>query len=232
MWKPMGPRDLFLRLQVPFAAGTLFVVVAAGLAVPGLWSSSLLLAGAGAAVAASLSFLPSRRGWLLTRWGIVVPLVDIVSVALVRAELFTYIPTVGVLCLMPFAWIALRYRWQALSLVFLGGILISALPLVLARLRETRAVAVLDRETFTHEDTAYRLLREHRFEKVNDRDRLADAIAKGTGERDPTRTAALERCERVLGRALGHFWFYAHGVAERYWQTLAERCRTGTGGPD
>ena len=131
MWKPMGPRDLFLRLQVPFAAGTLFVVVAAGLAVPGLWSSALLLAGAGAAVAASLSFLPSRRGWLLTRWGIVVPLVDIVSVALVRAELFTYIPTVGVLCLMPFAWIALRYRWQALSLVFLGGILISALPLAL-----------------------------------------------------------------------------------------------------
>ena len=131
MWKPMGPRDLFLRLQVPFAAGTLFVVVAAGLAVPGLWSSALLLAGAGAAVAASLSFLPSRRGWLLTRWGVVVPLVDIVSVALVRAELFTYIPTVGVLCLMPFAWIALRYRWQALSLVFLGGILISALPLVL-----------------------------------------------------------------------------------------------------
>ncbi|MFI8631460.1 sensor histidine kinase [Microbacterium sp. NPDC077663] len=131
LWTPMQPGDLFLRLQLPFLAGTLFVVVAAGLAVPSLWTSPLLLAGAGAAVAASVAFVPSRRGWLLTSWGIVVPLVDVVSVALVRAELFGYIPTVGVLCLMPFAWIALRYRWPALSLVFLGGLLISALPLVM-----------------------------------------------------------------------------------------------------
>ncbi|MCM3695994.1 sensor histidine kinase [Microbacterium oleivorans] len=131
LWTPMQSGDLFLRLQLPFLAGTLFVVVAAGLAVPSLWTSPLLLAGAGAAVAASVAFVPSRRGWLLTPWGIVVPLVDVVSVALVRAELFGYIPTVGVLCLMPFAWIALRYRWPALSFVLLGGILISALPLAM-----------------------------------------------------------------------------------------------------
>lgn len=127
----MRPEDLFLRLQLPFVAGTMFVVLAAGLAVPSLWTSAMMLAGAGAAVAASFAFVPSRRDWLLTPWGIAVPLLDIVSVALVRAELFGYIPTVGVLCLMPFAWIALRYRWPALSFVVLGGVLVSALPLVM-----------------------------------------------------------------------------------------------------
>ncbi|MEV5042090.1 PAS domain-containing sensor histidine kinase [Microbacterium sp. LMI1x-1-1.1] len=131
MWKPMRPEELFSRLQLPFVAGVTFVVIAAGLAVPSLWSAGPVLAGVGLAYAASAFFLLPRRAWLLTPWGIVVPLVDIVALALLRASLFPYIPTVGVLCLMPFAWIALRYRWQALALVFLGGLLIAGLPLVL-----------------------------------------------------------------------------------------------------
>lgn len=131
MWKPMRPTELFVRLQLPFVAGIAFVVLAAGLAMPDMWRSALVLTGAGVAVAASLAFLPPRRGWLMTPWGIVVPLLDIVAIALLRAELFSSLPTVGVLCLLPFAWIALRYRWQALSLVALGGIVIAGLPILL-----------------------------------------------------------------------------------------------------
>ncbi|WP_060915372.1 PAS domain-containing sensor histidine kinase [Microbacterium oleivorans] len=131
LWKPMRPEELFSRLQLPFVAGIVFVVLAAGAAVPSLWMSEVLLIGVIVAGATSAVFLMPRRGWLLTPWGIVVPLLDVVALAFVRGALFPYIPTVGVLCLMPFAWIALRYRWQALFLVFLGGLFISALPLLM-----------------------------------------------------------------------------------------------------
>lgn len=131
MWKSMRPEELFSRLQLPFLAGAVVVALAACAAVPALWRSGTLLAGVGIAAMASLVFLLPRRGWLLTSWGVLVPLLDIVALALVRLELLVYIPTVGVLCLMPFAWIALRYRWQALSIVFVGALFISALPLLL-----------------------------------------------------------------------------------------------------
>jgi len=131
LWKSMRPEELFTRLQLPFLAGAVFVVLAACLAVPSLWGSVPLQMGMAVAGAASLVFLLPRRGWLLTPWGSVIPALDILALALLRSALFPYIPTVGVLCLMPFAWIALRYRWQALALVFAGGLFISALPLVL-----------------------------------------------------------------------------------------------------
>ena len=131
MWKPMRPEELFSRLQLPFIAGVTFVVLAACAAVPDLWTSGPLAAGVIIAVAASFLFLSPRRAWLLTPWGIIVPLLDVVALALVRAALFPYIPTVGVLCLMPFAWIALRYRWEALFLVFGGGLFIAGLPLLM-----------------------------------------------------------------------------------------------------
>jgi hypothetical protein len=107
----------------------------------------------------------------------------------------------------------------------------STLPVVLARLRDSRVAASLDAEEWSYEDIARQFLARD-YEAITDRDALADVIAKGKGEENPDRASALERCERVLGRSVERFWFYAGGVAEHHWLTLAERCRTGKGGPD
>jgi signal transduction histidine kinase len=128
MWKPMRPEELFSRLQLPFVAGVVFVAATAGLVVPDLWGSVPLLLGVALPLAASVVFALPDRGWLLTPWGIVIPLVDIVALAVLRAPLYPYVPAVGLLSLMPFAWIALRWRWPALVAVFAGGLLIAGLP--------------------------------------------------------------------------------------------------------
>lgn len=98
------------------------------------------------------------------------------------------------------------------------------LPYVLVRLRQGAGVAKL----VDAQRTALTAVRaETGFEKVADPSALADAILAGKGGFDPKRVAALERCERVHGRALFRFTQYATGIAEHLWPKLAEACRTG-----
>lgn len=66
------------------------------------------------------------------------------------------------------------------------------------------------------------------FERERDASKLAAAIDGGTGEHDPARIAALERCERVHGKRLYPFTAYRRGVAAQFWKQLAQACRTGT----
>lgn len=131
LWTPLTPGQLFARLQLPFIAGVLFMSSTASLAVPALRASFPLLIGVVLAVAASAAFLWPRARWLLTAWGVVIPLVDIVALAFVRAALLPYLPAVGMLCLIPFAWIALRFSWPALFVIFGGGVVVAGLPFVL-----------------------------------------------------------------------------------------------------
>jgi len=57
---------------------------------------------------------------------------------------------------------------------------------------------------------------------------LADRIDQGRGGYDPLRIRAMDRCERLAGRALYRVFYYGHGTAEHLWPKLAEACRTGT----
>lgn len=56
---------------------------------------------------------------------------------------------------------------------------------------------------------------------------LADRIEHGASERDPRRIRALDRCERQVGRSLYPLLGYGRGVADFFWATLAQACRTG-----
>jgi hypothetical protein len=70
-------------------------------------------------------------------------------------------------------------------------------------------------------------IRGGRFDTLSDPSKLADLIAAGKGSADPTRIAALERCERVHAKKLFEFTSYHDGVGGLFWNALAEACRTG-----
>lgn len=131
LWVPLSRAQLFVRLQLPFLAGVLGISGVTAAAVPGLFTSVPLLVGVALTVVASLVFTLPGDSWPSSRWVVVIPIVDIVAIACVRAALVPFLPTVGMLCLFPFAWIAYRFRWPALSLVFGGGVFIAALPFAL-----------------------------------------------------------------------------------------------------
>ncbi|MDC0670732.1 hypothetical protein [Nannocystis radixulma] len=57
---------------------------------------------------------------------------------------------------------------------------------------------------------------------------LADRIGQSRGGHDPQRIRAMDRCERLNGRALYRVFYYGYSVAEQLWPKLAEACRTGT----
>jgi hypothetical protein len=97
--------------------------------------------------------------------------------------------------------------------------------LVLVRLHEPTAQPQLRPGRGRWEREALRLIAASTFEAETDPAELADVIERATG---PERIAALERCERVVGLELFPFTDYHHGVAEEFWKTLADACRSGT----
>lgn len=131
LWTALSAGQLFTRLQLPFLAAVVLVSGATAAAVPALRTSVPLGVGLAVAGVASVVFAVQRHRWMHSPWAITVPVLDIVAIGFVRAALYPYLPAVGMLCLLPFAWIAFRFPWQGLLLVFGGGIVVAGLPFVL-----------------------------------------------------------------------------------------------------
>jgi len=144
LWTPLRSAQLFNRLQLPFLIGVLLVSTATAIAVPSLWTTPALVAGVALTLAASALFVWPQHRWLLTAWVVVVPLIDILAIAFVRAALYPYLPSVGMLCLLPFAWIAYRFRWPGLIVIFGSGVFISVLPFALGGQAVTSFLALLN----------------------------------------------------------------------------------------
>lgn len=144
LWTPLRPGQVFSRLQLPFLTGIVLIPCAVAVAVPVIDNAQVMLAGMFiAALASSLLLIPSRR-WFDSSWVIIVPLLDIVAIALVRAPLQPLLPAVGMLCLFPFAWIAYRFRWPGLLVVLAGGIFIASFPFALGGQSVTTPIAALN----------------------------------------------------------------------------------------
>ncbi|GMA28841.1 two-component sensor histidine kinase [Arenivirga flava] len=143
MWTPLRASQLFLRLQLPFLLGVLFFSAAVALTAE-VEHTALLIAGAAVTVVASALFLVRGAGWAASAWIVVIPILDIVAVAFARAAMLPYLPTIGLLCLFPFAWIAYRFRWPGLLLVLAGSAFISALPFVVGAAPVSSGLAVLN----------------------------------------------------------------------------------------
>lgn len=143
LWSPLRTGQLFVRLQLPFLLSVLFFSAAVALAVP-VEQSGFLWAGVGIALAASLLFLLRGERWTASRWVLVVPVLDILAIAGVRTALLPHLPTIGFLCLFPFAWIAYRFRWPWLSIVLGGGVLIAALPFLVGAAPVSSGLALVN----------------------------------------------------------------------------------------
>ncbi|WP_295828761.1 HAMP domain-containing sensor histidine kinase [uncultured Microbacterium sp.] len=144
IWTPLLPRQLFVRLHLPFLLGVTLLSVAMLGAVPELERSLELWLGLGVVAAASALFLLPRQTWMHTGWIIVIPVLDIVSIALVRTALLPYLPSAGLLALIPFAWIAYRFGWPGLALILVSGIVIAGLPFVLGGRPVTTLLALVN----------------------------------------------------------------------------------------
>jgi hypothetical protein len=96
--------------------------------------------------------------------------------------------------------------------------------LLLARLRDPKAEALIRAGHGAWAREALGLIAVTKFEAETDPSKLADAIER-TGA--PERIAALDRCERVRGIELFPFTDYLSGMADEFWKTLAAACRSG-----
>ena len=143
-WTPLRPEQIFVRLQLPFLVGVAVVSTATMLAVPELFHSLVLWMGLAAVIVASGLFLLPEKRWMMTAWVVVIPLLDVVCIAGVRTALLPFLPSVGMLCLLPFAWIAYRFRRLGLTMVLVSGILIAALPFALGTRPVTTLLAIVN----------------------------------------------------------------------------------------
>lgn len=144
LWRRLEPTQLFVRLQLPFVVALTLLALATVVAVPELHLDGPLALGTLIGLAASGAFFLYPRSWIGSAAIILIPVLDIVAVALIRSSLYPYLPTVGMLCLFPFAWIAYRFPWPGLLVVAAGGALISATPFVLGTVTLSTPLATLN----------------------------------------------------------------------------------------
>lgn len=121
-----GRRRVFVRAQLPLLLGTVFITGVVAVAVPAELVTPILLAGILTIVAASAAavLLPWER------WSpnglISVAVADLVGVALIRAELFSVLPSVGMLAIFPILWLAYGFRRWVVVIAIAGALFITS----------------------------------------------------------------------------------------------------------
>lgn len=116
-----GRRRVFTRGQLPFALGVVFLLGMVALAAPGRAASATLLAGAALALLSTLAalFIPWERG--APAWMVLVAVVDLLAVALLRAELLPLVPAVTILAIFPVLWLAYGFPWYGMAIAVFGA---------------------------------------------------------------------------------------------------------------
>ncbi|GAB3156901.1 hypothetical protein GCM10027058_31360 [Microbacterium neimengense] len=127
---PKGRMRVFGRTQLPFALGAVLIAVVAALVDPSLLGRWPMLTGfaltavaTGAAVAVPWERLhPSAM--------ISIAVLDIVTVAFLRAELAPLVPAVTILSLFPLLWLAYGFRWYGMVVAVIGAAFITSFRFV------------------------------------------------------------------------------------------------------
>jgi signal transduction histidine kinase len=125
-----GRYRVFLRAQLPLLVGAAFVAVSSALAVPGSLGSSLAIAGLGVIALASVAALLVPWEKTEASWMILVAVADIVGVAFMRAELFTVIPSVGMLVIFPVLWLSYGFGRGAVAIAIAGTVFVTLFTFV------------------------------------------------------------------------------------------------------
>ncbi|MFI8634159.1 ATP-binding protein [Microbacterium sp. NPDC077663] len=121
-----GRLRVFMRAQFPFAVGTAFIGVVAGVAHPTGLLTPVVLAGFLLTAIATIAGVVLPWEKVAPSWLIPVAVVDLIAVALLRAELMTYVPAVTVLALFPILWLAYGFPWYGIVVAVIGAALVTS----------------------------------------------------------------------------------------------------------
>lgn len=136
-----GRLRLFVRAQLPFALGLACVVVAIAVASPDSLMDPVVLGGIAVALVATSAALLVPWERIPKSWTIVIAALDIVTVALVRAEILPVLPGATMLAIYPMLWAAYSFEWWGVALAVFGSALIVGLRFVYAGAAPQDAVA-------------------------------------------------------------------------------------------
>ncbi|WP_405374779.1 MULTISPECIES: sensor histidine kinase [unclassified Microbacterium] len=118
---PRGRIRVFLRAQLPFTLAVVYIAIMVLIAHPVVLSSWAMLGGfavtAVATVAAVVIPWEKFPSWWLTS----IAGLDILAVALLRAELLPVLPSITVLAVFPILWLAYGFSWYGMVLAVFGA---------------------------------------------------------------------------------------------------------------
>lgn len=127
---PRGRLRVFGRTQLPFALGAVLIAAVAALVDPsllGLWPMITGFMLTALATCAAIA-VPWER--LHPAAMISIALLDIVTVAFLRAELAPLVPAVTILALFPLLWLAYGFRWYGMVVAVIGAAFITSFRFV------------------------------------------------------------------------------------------------------
>jgi two-component system phosphate regulon sensor histidine kinase PhoR len=118
--------------QIPFVVGVLVLLAFVLAGVPEALTETGFLVGLGLTVGATLAGLFvswQRHGY---QWLVIIPLIDVVVVALLRDGVRVTLPAVSLLLIVPVLWLAYGFAWWALGLALVGAVFVGAFPSIQA----------------------------------------------------------------------------------------------------
>ncbi|MBZ4487899.1 PAS domain-containing sensor histidine kinase [Microbacterium sp. cx-55] len=121
-----GRRRVFLRAQLPFLLGALFLALVTWFALPDDALSPLMVGGYVLAFAASVAALWVPWEQFARPWMMSVAVIDMAAVALIRAELLPDLPAVTMLAVFPIFWLAYGFPWYGIVVAVLGAVFMTS----------------------------------------------------------------------------------------------------------
>ncbi|MDT3329186.1 ATP-binding protein [Microbacterium sp. KSW-18] len=119
-----GRMRVFLRAQLPFAIGVVFIALVGAIAHPDSLRTVALLTGLAVAALATLAAAVVPWEKLTRAWMILIAVADLLTVALFRAELMPFVPAVTILALFPILWLAYGFPWYGIAVAVMGAVFV------------------------------------------------------------------------------------------------------------
>ncbi|WDG18728.1 sensor histidine kinase [Microbacterium sp. Clip185] len=123
---PRGRLRVFLRAQLPFALGVIYIAALTTLVEPARWGAWPMIAGVVLTVVATLGALAVPWERIHRSWMITVAALDLLAVAFFRAEIGASVAAVTILSLFPILWLAYGFPWYGMIAGVLGGAFITS----------------------------------------------------------------------------------------------------------
>ncbi|MBB2975488.1 signal transduction histidine kinase [Microbacterium endophyticum] len=123
---PTGRRRVFLRGQFPFFVGALFVGVVVALVYPQAYETWPVITAYVLVFATTLAafFIPWER--FKPMWMLPLPIIDMIAVGFLRAELYTVLAAAAMLAIFPILWLAYGFFKYAVWTAALGAAFITS----------------------------------------------------------------------------------------------------------